>query len=200
MLLPSLSPKMKRLLDSGTTLVVDRYAYSGVAFTAAKKVSPLTSSSTNAHTHTHMHARTHTHARTHARTHTHTYARTHTHTHMQVLKVHTRVILFSPPPCQVASLEWCKGSDRGLPAPDLVLYLKLPVEAARQRSEFGRERYEQTDFQEEVERQFACMAETEAWHTLDAAQRIEPLHQQVLKLAQEAIAMAMTTPLGELWK
>lgn len=30
---------MKRLLMSGVSLVVDRYAFSGVAFTAAKQVS-----------------------------------------------------------------------------------------------------------------------------------------------------------------
>ena len=30
---------MKRLLEEGTTLIVDRYAFSGVAFTAAKHVS-----------------------------------------------------------------------------------------------------------------------------------------------------------------
>ena len=30
---------MKKLLEEGTTLVVDRYAFSGVAFTAAKHVS-----------------------------------------------------------------------------------------------------------------------------------------------------------------
>ena len=33
---------MKELLYDGTTLLVDRYAYSGVAFTAAKQVSNLT--------------------------------------------------------------------------------------------------------------------------------------------------------------
>lgn len=32
---------MKRLLQTGTSLVVDRYAFSGVAFTAAKSVSIL---------------------------------------------------------------------------------------------------------------------------------------------------------------
>lgn len=31
---------MKRLLMRGVSLVVDRYAYSGVAFTAAKQVRP----------------------------------------------------------------------------------------------------------------------------------------------------------------
>lgn len=32
------SPEMRRQLSSGTTLVVDRYAFSGVAYTAAKEV------------------------------------------------------------------------------------------------------------------------------------------------------------------
>lgn len=32
------SPEMKKCLTSGTTLVVDRYAFSGVAYTAAKQV------------------------------------------------------------------------------------------------------------------------------------------------------------------
>jgi thymidylate kinase len=32
---------MKALISKGVTLVVDRYAYSGIAFSAAKKVSVL---------------------------------------------------------------------------------------------------------------------------------------------------------------
>jgi thymidylate kinase len=31
--------RMKKLLEEGTTLIVDRYAFSGVAFTVAKHVS-----------------------------------------------------------------------------------------------------------------------------------------------------------------
>lgn len=90
----------------------------------------------------------------------------------------------------------------GLPAPDLVIFLKLSAEAARQRSEFGSERYEQTDFQEEVKTQFASLAQEEGqgvWHELDATLSIESLHQEVLGLAREAITKATTTPLGELW-
>ena len=37
------SPKMRTLLESGTTLIVDRYAYSGVSFTAAKEVREMNS-------------------------------------------------------------------------------------------------------------------------------------------------------------
>lgn len=35
---PLCSPEMKQQLLSGTTVVVDRYAFSGVAYTAAKEV------------------------------------------------------------------------------------------------------------------------------------------------------------------
>jgi len=60
-------------LQEGRTVVVDRYAYSGVVFTAAKGI----------------------------------------------------------------DLEWCKTPDRGLPAPDVVLYLKLAVEDAMKRGELS---------------------------------------------------------------
>jgi len=63
-------------LAKGTTVVVDRYAFSGACFTAAKGV----------------------------------------------------------------DLEWCKAPDKGLPAPDLVLFLDLPVDKAKTRGEFGAER------------------------------------------------------------
>ena len=32
------SPKIKQLIQKGTSVIMDRYAFSGVAFTAAKKV------------------------------------------------------------------------------------------------------------------------------------------------------------------
>ena len=42
-------------------------------------------------------------------------------------------------------LEWCKTCDRGLPSPDCVIYLDMPVEEAAKR-QFGEERYEKIDF------------------------------------------------------
>lgn len=53
-------------LRSGTTLVCDRYAYSGVAYTSAKGL----------------------------------------------------------------DMEWCKSNDRGLPSPDCIIYLDMPIEEA----------------------------------------------------------------------
>ena len=63
---------LQETLAKGTTIVCDRYAYSGVAFTAAKDNPDL-------------------------------------------------------------SLDWCRAPDRGLPAPDCVLYLDLTPEQAAER-------------------------------------------------------------------
>ena len=51
-------------------------------------------------------------------------------------------------------LEWCKQPDIGLPRPDAVLYLTLSSEAAGKRGGFGQERYETTEFQSKVDKNF----------------------------------------------
>jgi dTMP kinase len=61
--------QIEQHLREGTTVVLDRYAYSGAAFSAAKGI----------------------------------------------------------------DLEWCKDPDRCLPAPDVVLYLKISIDAAMKR-------------------------------------------------------------------
>lgn len=76
-------------LLSGTTLVVDRYAYSGVAYSAAKGTAGM-------------------------------------------------------------DISWCKGPDQGLPAPDLVIYLRANSAVATARDGFGEERYEKPEFQDKV--------------------------------------------------
>ena len=43
-----------------------------------------------------------------------------------------------------------QAADRGLPAPDAVLFLDLTVEAAAQRGGYGNERYEKQEMQREV--------------------------------------------------
>ena len=71
------SSKIKAALEAGTNLVVDRYTYSGVAFSGAKAG---------------------------------------------------------------MDLDWCWQSDIGLPAPDIVIFLDLPIEESKKRGEFGDER------------------------------------------------------------
>jgi dTMP kinase len=51
-------------------------------------------------------------------------------------------------------LEWCKACDIGLPAPDCVIYLDMPVEEAAGRGQYGEERYEKVDFQLKVREKF----------------------------------------------
>ena len=48
------------------------------------------------------------------------------------------------------SVEWCKNADRGVPAPDVVLYLDVKAEVAGKRGGYGEERYEKEEFQSKV--------------------------------------------------
>ncbi|KAK9917300.1 hypothetical protein WJX75_002930 [Coccomyxa subellipsoidea] len=130
---------MLAALHAGQTLVVDRYAYSGAAFTAAKKVPGL-------------------------------------------------------------DLEWCKAPDKGLPAPDAVIYLAMKPEAAALRGGYGNERYEKEEMQKEVARQFSLLAD-DTWHTVDAAQSIEDVEIQVRDIADSAVAACSEGPaLRLLWE
>lgn len=52
------------------------------------------------------------------------------------------------------TLEWCKQSDAGLPAPDKVFFLDVPPEVAAARGGFGGERYEVAPFQAKVRENF----------------------------------------------
>lgn len=96
------------------------------------------------------------------------------------------------------SLAWCKGPDIGLPAPDIVFYLDLPAEAARDRHEFGSERYEKAEFQELVKEQFMSLKE-ESWRVVNAAQTIETIHQEVLETVTEVIEQMAEEPMKQLW-
>ncbi|XP_077987993.1 thymidylate kinase-like [Glandiceps talaboti] len=132
-----LVPRMKQLLENGTTLIVDRYAYSGVAFTAAK---------------------------------------------------------------EGLDIDWCKEPERGLPKPDLVLYLTLSPEEAAKRAEFGGERYEQTDFQRRVAENYKHLHEKD-WKTIDASQSIEDLHRQIKHIVSSKVneIEQQGEEIGKLW-
>lgn len=66
------APKLAEILGKGETIICDRYAYSGVAFTSAKEDPGLT-------------------------------------------------------------IDWCQGPDRGLPAPDVVIFLDISQQDAEKR-------------------------------------------------------------------
>jgi dTMP kinase len=83
--------RIRNTLYQGKTVIADRYSYSGIAYSSAKKDLPL---------------------------------------------------------------KWCCEVEKGLPRPDLVIYLELPREAQYKRPGFGDERYETQDMQELVRLQY----------------------------------------------
>lgn len=130
---------MLEKLISGVTLVIDRYGYSGTAFTASKNVPGL-------------------------------------------------------------DLEWCKSTDAGLPAPDALIYLEMPIEETLKRDGFGGERYEKTEFQKLVKENYERLSQGESWHYLDANKTIEKLQEEALKIALSTIDECKDgKALGKLW-
>lgn len=126
---------MRRDLEAGTTLVLDRYAFSGVAFSSVKPG---------------------------------------------------------------MDAEWCRAADIGLPAPDIVFFMDMPVERAKQRGGFGEERYEKEEFQRKVRGAFSKLMD-ESWHVIDADRDRDVIHAEILAKAQQVIRERATTPLGKLW-
>ncbi|KAK0497470.1 thymidylate kinase-domain-containing protein [Armillaria luteobubalina] len=99
------------LLESGTTVLCDRYAFSGIAFSASKGL----------------------------------------------------------------PYEWCRSPDIGLPAPDLVLFLDITPEKARERGGYGNERYEEEEMQRRVREQYKRIESENVvqWTTIDAGRERE---------------------------
>ena len=127
-------PKMMEVINSGTSLIIDRYSYSGVAFTSAKKG---------------------------------------------------------------LELEWCKNPERGLPKPDLVLYLSLSAEEAAKRGSYGEERYDETNFQKRVAANYDTLREP-SWVVVDANKTIEALHEELRNIVVPIIE-SDKPPVGKLW-
>lgn len=51
---------------------------------------------------------------------------------------------------EMKSVEWLYSPDKGLPKPDLTLFLSLPTEELARRKGWGEERYEDVEFQKKV--------------------------------------------------
>eukprot|EP00002_Diphylleia_rotans_P013990 TRINITY_DN2723_c0_g3_i2.p1 TRINITY_DN2723_c0_g3~~TRINITY_DN2723_c0_g3_i2.p1 ORF type:complete len:213 (-),score=36.53 TRINITY_DN2723_c0_g3_i2:45-683(-) len=128
--------QLLQALNSGTSLVIDRYAYSGVVFSAAKGL----------------------------------------------------------------DFEWCKQPDAGLPRPDLVLFLDIPVEKAALRGDYGQERYENKEFQEKVRSLFRRLHSSE-WQVVDASGSMDEVTQLIQSAVTPIVERCATesNELGHLW-
>lgn len=114
--------EMKELIFAGTTLIVDRYSFSGVAFSAAKPVSKFENFSNDSYP--------------------------------------SRRVMSNENFLQNMKEDWCWTQERGLPKPDLVLFLQLPLEKAANRNGYGDEQYENYDFQKKVLKKYNKMVDS----------------------------------------
>lgn len=106
---------IERILDSGVSIVCDRYCYSGIAFSSAKGM----------------------------------------------------------------DFEWCKMCDKGLPRPDLVVFLDVDEATAVQRGGYGDERYETREMQQKVRNQFEKLREPQ-WAWISANGSIESVEESIM--------------------
>jgi len=122
-------------LNKGETLIVDRYAFSGVAYTSSKGL----------------------------------------------------------------DFNWCKQSDVGLPAPDVVIYLKLSTEEAQKRGQYGEERYEKLEMQNKVKKCYEEKLMDKTWIEIDATKPLEDIHLEIEKIALKIIEESANKPISKLW-
>jgi dTMP kinase len=95
---------------------------------------------------------------------------------------------------QGLDVQWCWQPERGLPAPDLVIFLELSAEAAKQRGGYGDEIYEKVEFQRKVAVAFGEMR-TPAWKIIDAGRDLESVFADVKQAAEDALAACAETPI-----
>lgn len=78
-------------------------------------------------------------------------------------------------------LEWCAAPDRGLPEPDVVIFLDVDEETATKRGGYGLERYETQEMQENVRQQFMKLR-TPKWHWILAHGTADEVFDEILKI------------------
>eukprot|EP01031_Cornospumella_fuschlensis_P033427 gene33427-40435_t len=107
-------------------------------------------------------------------------------------------------------LKWCMTCDQGLPAPDCIFFLDIPVQDAVNRGQYGEERYEKADFQAKVRSSFYAIQDLEKtsaythtpvrWHVLDARKPIAEIQEEIRKIAEETLhAVETGKEIQKLW-
>lgn len=116
--------ELESILKSGTHLIVDRYSFSGVAFSSAK---------------------------------------------------------------EGMDFEWCCEPEKGLPAPDVVIFLEMTIEEAKERGDYGAERYEKEEFQRKVKEMYERLKD-DRWVSVNAAQSRDKVHEELKSIALATIS------------
>jgi dTMP kinase len=100
-------------------------------------------------------------------------------------------------------LPWCRAPDIGLPQPDLVLFLDISIEAARERGGYGEERYEKEELQKRVKDVFITLRDEEeghelTWKTVDAGRERDVVEKELWQSIKPLIN-GVQEPIGSLW-
>lgn len=97
-------------------------------------------------------------------------------------------------------LNWCKISDSGLPAPDLVIFLEVKGETQEGRANWGEEHFERADIQQKVAVNFQRLSKDYNWCSIEANRSIEEVHQDILKHCLPIIEQCKNKPISILYE
>lgn len=160
-------------LNRGRTVVCDRYAFSGIAFSVIKVRTSLAASLP--------------------------LAKNRSPNPRLTEKLVCLFDFFT----QGLSWSWCRAPDVGLPAPDLVLFLRVSSAVAEQRGGFGQERYEKREVQQKVAGAFKRLGETMPegeWIEVDADRAMEDVHQELVSRVSTVLeSKKLDAPVQRLW-
>lgn len=103
-------------------------------------------------------------------------------------------------------IEWAMAPDRGLPQPDLIIFLDVDVTVSMGRGQFGEERYEKEEFQKSTRRVFKELEEREKkrdsaavkWVSVPADQSVDQLHNALATQVEKCLDMIGNTEISKI--
>ncbi|KZS94528.1 thymidylate kinase [Sistotremastrum niveocremeum HHB9708] len=97
--------------------------------------------------------------------------------------------------------DWCIAPDKGLPEPDLTVFLDLTPAVAKLRGGYGEERYEKEELQRKVRVLFHSIGKQMKggkWQEIDASSSIEEVEKAIWKHV-EPFSDGCTSSINGLW-
>jgi dTMP kinase len=104
------------------------------------------------------------------------------------------------------NLETCMSHDRGLPKPDVIIFLDVDPETQESRGGFGDERYETTFIQKEARQKFMELKEKDrleykvVWNVIDANKPIDEISNEIISIINDVLRNTGDQPVFKLWE
>nr|XP_050850827.1 uncharacterized protein LOC127064198 [Vespula vulgaris] len=96
------------------------------------------------------------------------------------------------------SLTWCQEVDRGLPSPDLIVFLKVPEQMQNSHMWDG-ERYDNMTFQQKVSSNYDKLNDG-TWKVINGQQDLNVIHQELLRSTLDIIEQVKNRPISLLYE